>query len=61
MEGIIGEPLEWERLDRRRASRIALYRDGSIRDDPEKLAELRAWALEKAVLFDKAFRDRLTR
>jgi CBS domain-containing protein len=36
----------WERLDHRKASRIALYHPGSIDDDPKKLAALRAWGVE---------------
>lgn len=37
-------PLEWERLDNRRASRIALYKDGQITEE-DKLPELRSWAV----------------
>jgi len=44
LEGIPGS-LEWERIDDKRASRIALYRDGAITDTSEKLAQLRAWAV----------------
>lgn len=40
----IGEDLSWERLDRRRASRIAAYHAGSITDNENRLTELRAWA-----------------
>lgn len=45
LESKLGE-MGWERLDNKRASRIALYRPGSIEDPPEKLAELRAWGVE---------------
>lgn len=41
-----GDPLCWERLDDKRASRIAVYRHGSIDDPDEKLAAIRAWAIE---------------
>jgi hypothetical protein len=37
LDGAFGEPLEWERLDDRIASRIAVYRPGSIEDDPQTL------------------------
>ncbi len=37
--------LEWERLDNRRASRIALYKDGQITEE-DKLPELRKWAVD---------------
>jgi hypothetical protein len=39
----IGSPLIFERLDDAKASRIALYRPGSIDDPPERLQEIHAW------------------
>lgn len=39
------DSLKWERLENRRASRIALYKDGQITDE-ERLPELRKWAVE---------------
>jgi hypothetical protein len=47
--------LEWERLDEKRASRIAAYRSGSVDDDPDTLAEIADWMIDnlrrmKAVL-----------
>jgi hypothetical protein len=41
----VGEPLEWERLDHRSASRVALYRSGTIEDDAVELESLRVWAV----------------
>ncbi|MFC1671060.1 DUF4268 domain-containing protein [Spirochaetota bacterium] len=35
-----GEVFTWERLDEKRASRVALYRDGSIEDDMNNSIEL---------------------
>ena len=46
--------LEWERIDDKRASRIALYHEGTITDPPEKLAQLRTWAVDAMVKFQKA-------
>lgn len=46
LEGRLGEPLTWERLDHRRASRIAVYRPGSI-DESSMLGEIRAWAIDR--------------
>ena len=46
--------LEWERIDDKRASRIALYHEGAITDPPEKLAQLRTWAVDAMVRFQKA-------
>lgn len=42
-----GEELEWERLDNRRASRIAVYREGSIEDDQQKLEEITEWSINR--------------
>jgi CBS domain-containing protein len=55
-ESAIGEDLGWERLDKRRASRIAAYRLGSITDTSEALAELRAWAATTIIKFYKVFK-----
>jgi hypothetical protein len=44
LETIVGEALSWERLNEKRASRIAIYHEGSITDKPEQLAQLRTWA-----------------
>lgn len=41
------EPVSWERLDDRRASRLALYRDASIDDSDAELEEVRAWHIDK--------------
>lgn len=51
IENSIGEEISWERLDEKRFSRIAVYRDGSINEEQDKLDELRKWAVEKAVKF----------
>jgi len=45
----IGEPLSWERLSEKRASRIAWYRSGAITDDEETLEQVRAWAVDAMV------------
>lgn len=47
----LGEPLTWERLDNRRASRIYLAHEGHILDDEEKLAALRTWAAPRMARF----------
>jgi hypothetical protein len=61
IESKIGEELSWERLDQRRASRVAAYRPGSITDDPEELAELRAWAAPTIVKFYEVFKSLISR
>ena len=51
IEAEFGESLSWERIDERRASRIAVYRDYSIADPEEKLSKLRAWAVDAMIRF----------
>jgi CBS domain-containing protein len=51
IEGEVGQALEWEPLQKKRASRIALYTEGSITDEPERLETLIEWAVENAVRF----------
>lgn len=57
--GEIGESLNWERLDNRRASRIAAYRSGTITDSPEVLLGLRQWATSTMIEFYTVFRPLL--
>lgn len=54
----IGETLDWQRLDDRRASRISVYREGSI-DDFEMLAEIRAWVIQELLKFRNVFSSHL--
>lgn len=49
-----GRELEWERLDDKRASRIAVYRDGTIESDEVELMEIKAWHVENLINFKKA-------
>lgn len=55
-----GEPLEWERLDDRRASRIAVYRQGRIDLPEDTLAEIRAWSIDRLLRFKRVLRPRLS-
>jgi len=43
------DSLEWERMDDKQASRIALYHEGAITDTSEKLAQLRTWAVNAMI------------
>lgn len=54
VESAFGEPLEWERLDARRACRIASYFPGSISDTPERLAQVRAAMVDRLLRLKKA-------
>ncbi len=51
IEADFGEPLEWERLDHRRAARIAAKRPGSIEDSQEVLNDIEDWAIDRLLRF----------
>ena len=55
IERELGIELEWSRLDTRRASRVAMVREGSIDDDDRALDEVRVWMIERLLAFKKAF------
>jgi len=55
------EPLEWERLDERRASRIAVYREGHIEQSDEKLADIRGWTTDRLLQLKRVLGPRLVR
>ena len=55
IENEFGAPLSWERLDGKRACRIAIYRDGEIDDSSEKLAETKEWIVKNLLQFKKVF------
>ena len=58
IEAAFGEALEWERLDARRASRVAIYRPGSIDDPPQTLEEIKAWSIARLLRFRKELSPR---
>jgi len=59
VEREFGAELEWERLDDRQASRIALYRNGSIDDDDKTIIEIKDWSIANVLKFKKVFGNRL--
>ena len=59
IESELGESLEWERLDHRKASRIALRRQGSIDDDQKALKEMEDWTVGKLMDFKRVFSPHL--
>lgn len=51
--------LQWERLNDRRASRVAVYHRGGITDDAKDLEELKVWAVETMLRFYQAIEPRV--
>jgi CBS domain-containing protein len=59
VEAIYGSEVVWERLPGRRASRLAIYRDGNITDGPEAHQELIEWTARVAPRFHEAIASAL--
>jgi hypothetical protein len=60
VESALGETLDWQRLENRRACRIALDRPGSIEDDADTLAEVQDWMVDRLLKFKQVFEPRLS-
>ena len=56
-----GETLSWERLDEKKACRVAVYRPGSIEDDPQTLEVVRAWMVERLLRLKDVFGWRIAK
>lgn len=54
-----GDQLEWERLDDKRASRIAVYRDGAIDSSDSELEEIRKWHIDNLLKFKMVFPNKI--
>ena len=61
LESKFGEELSWERLDERRACRVAVYRPGSIEDDQQTLEVVRGWMIERILKLKDIFGWRLAK
>ena len=61
IEAEFGNELEWERLDDRRASRIAIYRSGTIADPTSDLQDYETWLIENVLRVKSVFGHRLTK
>lgn len=60
IEKEFGEPLRWERLESRRACRVACYATGAIEDSAEQQELHRKWAVERLLKFKKVLGPRLS-
>ena len=58
IESEFGSAMEWERLDNRRASRVAVYRQGSIEDSSDELQEIKDWGIKTLLKFRDVFGSR---
>ncbi len=56
LEGALGAAFSWERLDKRRASRIALYRPAPAGSSIDEDAESREWMVATMVAWTDLFR-----
>ncbi|MBB2145491.1 DUF4268 domain-containing protein [Pedobacter sp. LMG 31464] len=59
LEYEFGEELIFEELPTKRASRIAVYREGDIYTDTQTLEDIRAWCIEKLLKFKSVFVNKL--
>lgn len=60
IEQQFGEPLSWERLEERRASRVAIYREASILTDSDNEDAIQ-WAAKRAVDLYRVFGNEFAR
>jgi uncharacterized protein DUF4268 len=58
IEAELEQALEWEPLEDRLASRIALYCEGSV-NDTEQLGDYRDWHVDHLLTFRRIFGDRI--
>lgn len=55
IQGQFGGPLEWEKLETKRACRVAVYRDGEIDADTEVLSDIKAWVIAQLLKLKTVF------
>jgi hypothetical protein len=61
IEAALGVSANWERLDHRSASRIAIYHEGSITAAAEQLEDLRHWAVPIIIQLHDVIDEALSR
>ena len=57
LEKEFSQQFEWEKLETKRACRIAVYTDGSIDDESEHLEEVGKWAVDCLLKMKQVFPD----
>ena len=60
IENKLGQTLDWQPLENRRACRIALTRSGSIDANPNELSEIGQWMIDNLLKFKDVFSPHLT-
>lgn len=55
IETAYGAELSWERLDNKRACRVAIYRDGDIDATSETLDDIKRWTIDQLLKFKWVF------
>jgi len=58
IEAEFGQRLEWERLDNKRACRVAVYCKGSIEDSSEELQKIKDWGIQNLLKLRDIFSKR---
>jgi hypothetical protein len=61
IEKELNEKLDWQRLDEKKATRIALFKTGENPSDQESWPSQQEWMLSQMVKFKKVFGPRLAR
>jgi hypothetical protein len=59
IEAEFGEPLEWQELPTKKASRIVIFRDGFDPSDVATFADQHAWMLSRLEAFRRVFGNRI--
>jgi hypothetical protein len=61
IEDSLGQEISWERLDDKRASRLALYIDGSIEESDAELEKVKNWHIEQLLKLKAALGKKIGR
>lgn len=59
IEDSLGQEISWERLDNKRASRLALYIDGSIEESDSELEKVKNWHIEQLLKLKAALSKKI--